>query len=252
MDMPLVDPATVFQPVEMPLDSRFTTNTGGDGSNMVSRQKYELIEAINERDPILTLEIYTKFNANVPDQRELHGNLILEAELYNDEYVEMGFMFSPDPLSANFDGMLVTSNTYKTLNWSGPVFSAQDLWLTERPWTDGQVDMEELTKDSANDWNITADKSKLVCPNSGRCTIHAHWNRKFSTDDSLDFQFEHGKFLGYEVIGFYNIQKTGNTDSNAVRSDLSIENYILMGAVSGLSQAAVGSALAALYVAFTF
>jgi len=72
----------------------------------------------------LSLEIYTKFNANIPDQRELHGNLILEAELFNDEYVEMGFMFSPDPLSAKFDGMLVSSNTYKTLNWSGPVFSA--------------------------------------------------------------------------------------------------------------------------------
>jgi len=115
---------------------------------------------------------------------------------------------------------------------------------------DGVVDTAELTKDSANDWNITAEKSKLVCPSTGRCTIHAHWNRKFATEDSLDFQFEHGKFLGYELIGFYNIQKNGNTDSSAVRSDLSIENYILMGAVSGISQAFIS--VLALYVAFTF
>jgi len=40
MDMTAVDPATVFYPVEMPLDSRFTKNTGGNGSNMVSREKY--------------------------------------------------------------------------------------------------------------------------------------------------------------------------------------------------------------------
>lgn len=65
--------------------------------------------------------------------------------------------------------------------------------------------MAALTKDSANDWNITAAKSKLTCPSVGRCTIHAHWNRKFSTDDKNDFQMEHGKFNGYDVIGFYKI-----------------------------------------------
>ncbi len=81
---------------------------------MVSRAKYELISAVGDKDPTLTLEVYTKFNKDIPDQRELHGNLILEAELSDNDVVEMGWMFSPDPLSERFDGMLVTSNAYRT------------------------------------------------------------------------------------------------------------------------------------------
>mmetsp|Transcript_25514 Transcript_25514/g.34094 ORF Transcript_25514/g.34094 Transcript_25514/m.34094 type:complete len:93 (+) Transcript_25514:262-540(+) len=92
----------------------------------------------------------------------------------------MGFLFSPDPVRQTFDGLLITSTPYSTAsNWE-VVFTSSDLWAVERPFTDAKVDFNAIEKESANDWNITAEKSKLKCPSGGgRCTIHAHWNRKF-------------------------------------------------------------------------
>ena len=69
----------VFVASTLKLDSRFAANTGGDMSNMLSRAKYEIIGAANADpySPQLNLEIYHKFNKDITDQRELHGNLIL-------------------------------------------------------------------------------------------------------------------------------------------------------------------------------
>ena len=66
----------------------------------------------------------------------------------------------------------------------------------------------------------------------------------------MDLQLEHGKILGYEVIGFYKIQPECNTNPKDVRTDLSVENYILMGAMSGISTAY--TAVIAAYVTLTF
>ena len=67
MKMDVADPATTYYPPDIMLDSRFAENLGGNGSNMVSRSKYELISAVGEKDPTLTLEVYAKFNADIPD-----------------------------------------------------------------------------------------------------------------------------------------------------------------------------------------
>ena len=57
----------VFHAATMQLDDRFLPNYGGDGSNMLSRSIYELIPYESESKPTLTLEVYTKFNANQAD-----------------------------------------------------------------------------------------------------------------------------------------------------------------------------------------
>lgn len=71
--------ADVFVASTHNLDSRFSTNSGGDMSSMVSRAKYELIgtDEDDQYSPKLNLEIYHKFNDKITDSRELHGNLIL-------------------------------------------------------------------------------------------------------------------------------------------------------------------------------
>ena len=48
MEMPAADPASIFHAPDLVLDSRFVTNLGGNGSNMVSRSKYELISSTND------------------------------------------------------------------------------------------------------------------------------------------------------------------------------------------------------------
>ena len=126
---------------------------------------------------------------------------------HNDR-VRMGFLFSPDPETGKFDG-LQTDTLYQDVIDFKPVFTGSDIWTKTRPWADGDLDSTDLTKDQANDWNITGEKSSLVCPQAAlgdfRCTIKAHFNRKFTTEDAEDYQLEHGVYLGYEVIGFYQI-----------------------------------------------
>ena len=73
-----VDPSTVFHPAQS-LGPGMTPNLGGDGSNAVSRSIYKMIPSATDTDPDLTLEVYQKYNVAITDQRELHGNLILEA-----------------------------------------------------------------------------------------------------------------------------------------------------------------------------
>ena len=115
--------------------------------------------------------------------------MILEAALQAGDYVEMGFLFSQEISRQKFDGLLITSTPYSTAPTYEVVYTSADLWTTERPFTDGKVDFDSpLEKESAYDWNITSEKSKLTCPDSGtgRCIIHAHWNRKFETGDPKD------------------------------------------------------------------
>ena len=164
----------------------------------------------------------------------------------------MGFLFSSDPVNRKFDGLLVKSTAYSTAsNWQ-VIYTSSDLWTTSRPFKDGKLSgLEGIEKDSANDWNITAEKSSLSCPgNGGRCTIKAHWNRKFETDDNKDIQMEAGNPKGYEIIPFYRIFKAANPDALPLRENLSIENYILMGAASNLSTAF--AAMVSLYMACNF
>ena len=114
----------------------------------------------------------------------MHGNVILIAKLADLDRVEMGFLFSPDPDSGNFDGLMVREN-YEVRSDFSPVFKASDLWTTSRPFADTKTfDISELTKDNANDWNITGEKSKFFCETDGWCTVHAHFNRKFETNDN--------------------------------------------------------------------
>ena len=112
------------------------------------------------------------------------------------------------------------------------MFTASDLWTDARPFADGKIDkLEGINKDDANDWNITSDKSSLSCPGLGaRCTIKAHWNRKFKTGDTRDYEMQDGDVKGYEIIPFYRIYQASNPDALPLREGFTMENYILMGA----------------------
>lgn len=197
----------VFHPATIDLDNRFLQNFGGDGSNALSRQIYELIPFTSEEEPDLTLELYSKFNAQITDQRELHGNLILNGKFNDADTVYMGFLFSPDPVLGQFDGLQVkTSIDTKSSATANPVFVSSDIWTKSRPFTDANFQAStDLTKDESNQWNITGEKSTVNCDAEGFCTIKAHFNRKFDTEDKEDHQLEHGKYLGYDIIGYYQI-----------------------------------------------
>ena len=150
----------------------------------------------------------------MPSQWELHGNLVLDHALKANDKIAMGFLFSPEPASGIYDGLWVQA-TYS----AAPVFANRDNWTLARPFTDGSISLPAGYFDDANDWNITGEKSSLTCPNEGtRCTAKAHFNRKFSTGDSKDYQLENGKNLGYEVIGFYRITDNGDQVSSQAQS----------------------------------
>ena len=107
MATPMATPmvmADVFHPAAYKLDDRFLPNLGGDGSNMLSRSIYEVIPYESDSRMTLTLELYMKFNKVVTDQRELHGNLIMQGKIDDGDQVMMGFLFSPDPIQGTFDG----------------------------------------------------------------------------------------------------------------------------------------------------
>ena len=200
--------AEVFQADTRVLDERFVQNTGGDGSNMLSRAIYELVPSVTEDGPTLDLELYTKYNDDISTQRELHGNIVLRAKLADLETLNMGYFFNSDPENNTWDGLMVTADFRTTSDYS-VVFTGHDLSASEKPFASG-VYPADLTKDSVNDWNITAEKSRLTCPlDGGRCTAIAHFNRKFATGDNTDTQLEPFKVLGYEFIGFYSIHQTG-------------------------------------------
>ena len=91
------------------------------------------------------MEIYHKFNATIKDQRELHGNVILEALLNSDDRVRMGFLFSPDPESGAFDGLQVDVHYTPLVVDFKPVFSGGDIWTKTRPFADGSIKKAELT-----------------------------------------------------------------------------------------------------------
>ena len=115
----------------------------------------------------------------------------------------MGFLFNPDKKSENFDGLYVS---LKYIEGADTLFIHRDVWTSKRPFTNGDVYPGNLEFEQADDWNITAPKSSVTCPAEGTlCTIKAHFNRKFQTGDDKDYQMEHGTYLGYEVIGFYQI-----------------------------------------------
>ena len=156
----------VFHEATMKLDNRFLTNFGGDGSNALSRSIYEIIPYESDTKPSLVLELYAKFNAQQTDQRELHGNLILHGHVDDLSKVQMGFLFSPDPINGTFDGLQVsaTVDTSETNN----VFLGYDLWTKTRPFTTTDFDPSsdfsaESGFDSSNDWNITGSKSSINC-----------------------------------------------------------------------------------------
>ena len=128
--------------------------------------------------------------------------------------VRMGFLFSPHPIHGTFDGMQVTTTveTGSSIAVTSNVFEVADLWTKTRPFTTATFDAsEDLTRDdgNANDWNITGEKSTVANDSSGNWTLKAHFNRPFETQDAHDYQFEDGKFLGYDIIGYYQIVKNG-------------------------------------------
>ena len=78
----------------------------------------------------------------------------------------MGFLFSSDP-DSKFDGLLVKSTPYSTDSFWEVVFIGADLYTEEKnPFKDGRVPygLTKIEKESANDWNITAEKSYISCP----------------------------------------------------------------------------------------
>ena len=134
-----MEPVTVCSPPPV-LGAGMFENLGGDGSSMACRAKYNFIAGATNVDPDFTVEIYQKYNQVVTDSRELHGNLILEAKLEITDIVEMGFLFSPDPLKHKFDGLLIKSNAYSTASSWSVVYTATDLWMNTRPFADGKID----------------------------------------------------------------------------------------------------------------
>ena len=66
MAEPVIDPMTVFHAAPI-LGDGMTQNLGGDGSNMTSRGKYNMITGATATDPSLSLEIYHKFNQKITD-----------------------------------------------------------------------------------------------------------------------------------------------------------------------------------------
>ena len=159
----------VFHEATMRLDNRFLHNFGGDGSNSMSRQIFEIIPYVSESQPSLILELYAKFNAKQTDQRELHGNLILHGHVDDLEEMYMGFLFSAEPINGNFDGLQVSATVDRAeTDASNNVFKWNDLWTKTRPFTTAEFDpAKDFTKDSgfdsANDWSITDEKSTIDC-----------------------------------------------------------------------------------------
>ena len=145
--------------------------------------------------------------------------MILQAKREVNDIIEMGFLFSPDPVSQKFDGLMVKSSAYSTASSWNVVYTGLDLWSDSRPFADGSIDkLEGIGIDDANDWNITSEKSSLSCPTDGsRCTIKAHWNRKFQTGDRKDIEMQDGDQKGYEIIPFYRIYKAANPDAPPLR-----------------------------------
>ena len=200
----------VFHAATINLDSRFLTNYGGDGSNALSRAIYEVIPYESESKPTLTLELYSKFNAKDANQRELHGNLILQGKLDDAKKAYMGFLFSPAPIHGTFDGFQVSTTVNYDQVAQKSVFEHNDIWTKTRPFTTAAFNpVTDFKKDSgfdsSNDWNLTDEKSYVACDSSNYCTLRAHFNRVFDTQDSEDYQLEHGKYLGYDLIGYYQI-----------------------------------------------
>ena len=177
--------ADIFHPAVYNLDSRFLPNLGGDGSNMLSRAIYEVIPYVSDSKPTLTLELYTKFNAKIADQREIHGNLIMHGKVNDGDSVLMGFLFSPEPIHGKFDGFQASTTVDNRANApeASNAFIAADMWTTARPFTTESFDAADLTNDDANDWNITAEKSLVDCYN-GDCVLKAHFNRPFANEDA--------------------------------------------------------------------
>ena len=225
------------------LDSRFTLNQGGDMSSLVSRGIYELIAPTADTDTEMWLEIYMKFNKEITTQRELHGNVIVKGWLEEeDDEVKMGWLFSAEPETGNFDGLGVIS--------VDDLMESTDFWTTKRPFAQGWEDPKDLERDASNEnsWQIMAEKSERSCVRESLavnarfyCTVKAHFWRKFDTKDANDHMLEYGKQMGYEVIGYYQIGDDQRYSAG---------NYIIMGAETGLYMSML--AVVATYMALTF
>ena len=141
MDMASAD--SVFVPPQ-DLDSRFTLNQGGDMSSLVSRGIYELIAPTADTDTEMWLEIYMKFNKEITTQRELHGNVIVKGWLEEeDDEIKMGWLFSAEPETGNFDGLGVIS--------VDDLMESTDFWTTKRPFAQGWEDPTDLERDASNE-----------------------------------------------------------------------------------------------------
>ena len=216
---------------------------------MVSRGIYELIEAEGTGAPSLNLEIYHKNNDN--GVRELHGNIVLFADLYEGDTINLGWLFSPEKDGA-YDGMdLTTTATYSLAEDFELVFAARDVWQAEQPFTNDNYATVSLSFENNQNWSFVGEKSSVTCPASefdDRCKIKAHWFRKFDTEDSKDWKIEKGLFKGYEIVSYFRIS---NPDENiGTRANFSEKDYILMGAAN-LAKTAFIAAVAT-YATFAF
>jgi len=67
----------------------------------------------------------------------------------------MGFLFNPDPSSEKFDGVSITATFVDP-----PTFTAKDVWVTRRPWVQGDsywFYSDLLPQDSVNNWTISTE-----------------------------------------------------------------------------------------------
>lgn len=85
----------------------------------------------------------------------------------------MGWLFSPDPESNQFDGLRVDAQIKE--GQTKETFSHGDFWTTVRPFADADkstdafsdnitiTDPRKIGTDQADDWSITAEKSSWTC-----------------------------------------------------------------------------------------
>jgi hypothetical protein len=137
---------------------------------------YQLIGMNTQNNPDLAdlqLQIYSKDNAENPQQRELHGNLVLSTiGLPDKSKISTGFLFRmQNSQEEKWDGLSVQVD-YDHANRAFPEFRHSDLEVTGKP---DSMDIFSNDSSGSNDWQISGSKSSIKCDMVGDCTFTIHF-----------------------------------------------------------------------------
>ena len=154
-------------------------------------------------------------------------------------------MFSDKEGEANYDGVRVkvTQNIVQNQVWDGSFkFEVDDLWTPLKFAVADQV-----VDKAASDWKLVSDngQDENACDEKSICMFKATVMRSFSTSDANDLQFEHGKFLGYELYGFYEMTND-NANVQALTGKTQKLNLLMGAYCNSAAVLAVISAYAAM------